>query len=148
MDKLEELRLFTLKIRPAYTNVVRQADESLGDAFDANARVLDDPEEIEVSIKSSKETRQGALARLRNPFKWLARRNDLRENATQFEVKGKHEDTNRVQTIDSSKGSTDFSETDRPHGRAKPRTRSGVCIWCDPGSTPRARGCPARGRGH
>lgn len=100
LDRLEEIRLFTLKIRPNYTNVVRQADRSLGDAFAANARVLNDPEEIEVSIKPCKNARHGAIGRLRESLKQLARRNDLRENAGQFQVKGRRDDTHRVEAID------------------------------------------------
>lgn len=100
LDKLEDLRLFKLQIQPSYTNIVRQADQSLGDAFDANAKVLAGPEEIEVSIKLQKDARQGALKRLLNPLKRLARRKDLRDNTAQFQVRGKREDTDRVETID------------------------------------------------
>jgi hypothetical protein len=100
LDRLEELRWFSLKIRPAYTNVVRQADQSLGDAFAANARVLNDAAEIEITLKPSNESRRGALARLRDSLKRLARRNDLRENAAEFRIHGRREDTHRVETID------------------------------------------------
>ena len=40
LDHLTELRLFDLKVKASYVEIVRQADASLGDAFAANARVL------------------------------------------------------------------------------------------------------------
>jgi hypothetical protein len=49
-------------LSPAYTNVGRQADRSLGDAFAANAQVLNDPEEIEIAIKPGRNSRRGALS--------------------------------------------------------------------------------------
>jgi hypothetical protein len=57
LDHLTELRLFDLKVKASYARTIREADESLGDAFAANARVLDgDAEEIQLVLKPSKET--------------------------------------------------------------------------------------------
>lgn len=101
LDHLTELRLFNLKVKPAYIQTIRQADASLGDAFAANARVLDgDSEEIQLVLKPSKDTRNNALQRLLGPVKALARGRELRENAGLFQIKGKHDETNRVETID------------------------------------------------
>lgn len=101
LDHLTELRLFDFKVKPAYIDMIQQADASLGEAFAANARVLDgDSEDIQVILKPSKGTWTNALRRLIRPIKALARRRDLRENAERFQVKGKHDETNRVEIID------------------------------------------------
>lgn len=101
LDHLTEIRLFDLKVRASYVETVRQADVSLGDAFAANARVLDgEIEELEVVLKPSKDGRSGALQRLLAPLKALVRAPELRENAGRFQVKGKHDGTGRVEVID------------------------------------------------
>lgn len=101
LDHLTEIRLFDLRVRPSYIEVVRQADASLGEAFAANAQVLnDDVEELEVVLKISKGGWRRALRRLREPLKILARGPELRENARCFQVKGTHDVTGRVAEID------------------------------------------------
>ena len=100
LDRLAEIKLLALRVRPSYQDTLRQADQSLGDAFAANAQVLDDPEDVELVLRAGKDGRRSALERLLAPLKQLARRSDLRENAARFEVKGKRDDTNRVATID------------------------------------------------
>lgn len=101
LDHLTELRLFDLKVKASYVDTIRQADVSLGDAFSANARVLEgDAEEIQLVLKSSKDNRKSALQRLLAPLKALARGRDLRDNVARFQIKGKHGDTNHVEIID------------------------------------------------
>ena len=56
LDRFREIRLFDFKIRPSYIDIVRLADHSLADAFDANAKILDDPDEVSVTLKPSKES--------------------------------------------------------------------------------------------
>jgi hypothetical protein len=101
LDHLTELRLFDLKVKPAYIETIRQADASLGDAFAANARVLDgNSEEIQLVLKPSKNTRHSALERLLGPIKTLVRGGDFREHADRFQVKGEHDQSGKVETID------------------------------------------------
>lgn len=101
LDHLTELRLFDLKVKASYVEIVRQADASLGDAFAANARVLDgEVEELELVLKPSKDARHGALQRLIAPLKALVRGRELRENARRFQVRGKHDETGKVEVID------------------------------------------------
>ena len=97
---LRELCLFDLKVKGSHVETIRNADASLGEAFAADARVLDGDVELEVVLKPSKKSRQGALSRLRGAPKALARDRDLRENAQRFQVKGKHDGTGRVEIID------------------------------------------------
>jgi hypothetical protein len=101
LDHLTEIRLFDLKVKASYVETIRKADASLGDAFAANARVLDgNVDELEVVWKPSKDGRHSALTRLIDPLKALARGRELRENARRFEVKGYHDETGKVEIID------------------------------------------------
>lgn len=100
LDRLSEIRLLALRVKPAYQTALQQADQSLGQAFAANARVLTDAEDVELIIRASKDGRRSALTRLLGPLKALLNRSDLRENTARFQVKGKDQETNRVETID------------------------------------------------
>jgi hypothetical protein len=101
LEHLTEIRLFDLKVKGSYVETVRQADASLGDAFAANARVLDgDVDELELVLRPSKEARQGALQRLMLPLRRLVHAPELREYASRFQVRGKHDETGRVEVID------------------------------------------------
>ena len=101
LDHLTELRLLDLKIRSSYRATVRQADNSLADAFDATDKVLNgDMEELEIVLKPASDRRHGALQRLLGPLKALARGSDLRENTSRFQVRGKCDGTGSVETID------------------------------------------------
>jgi hypothetical protein len=101
LDHLTEIRLLDLTVQASYIETVRQADASLGEAFAANARVLDgDVEELEIVLRPSKNARLGALNRLLAPLRTLARGPELRENARRFQVRGKHDQTGKVELID------------------------------------------------
>jgi hypothetical protein len=101
LDHLTEIRLFDLRVKGSYVEAVREADASLGDAFAANARVLDgDIEELEVILRPSVDARRGALQRLLAPLKALVRARELREYASRFQVRGKHDETGKVELID------------------------------------------------
>jgi hypothetical protein len=101
LDHLTEIRLFDLRVKASYVETVRQADASLGAAFTANARVLDgDMDELELVLKPSKDARRGALQRLLVPLRTLVRSPELREYASRFQVKGKHDETGKVELID------------------------------------------------
>ncbi len=101
LDHLTDIRLFDLRVRASYVDTIRQANQSLGDAFAANARVLDgDADELELILRPSKTGRLGARQRLLAPLKALVRGRELRENTERFQVKGKHDETGRVELID------------------------------------------------
>lgn len=101
LDHLNDIRLLDLRIKASYVSAIRQANQSLGDAFAANARVLDgDTEDLELILRPSKTGRISARQRLLTTLKTLVRRRDLRENAERFQVKGKHDVTGSVQLID------------------------------------------------
>ena len=101
LNHLTEIRLVDLKIRAAYVDTIRRRDDSLADAFAANARVLNgDVDEIEVILRPAQGRRKKALQRLIEPLKALARGEGLQDNAARFQVKGRHDETGRVETID------------------------------------------------
>ena len=101
LDHLIEIRLFDFRVKTSYIETIPQADQSLGDAFAANARVLaGDVEELELVLRPSKSGRRSALQRLIRPLKTLLRGRELRENAERFQIRGKHDETGKVELID------------------------------------------------
>lgn len=100
LNNLTEIRLFELKIRPSYIAAVRQADQSLADALEANGRVVDAPETLQIVARSSTGGRESTLTRLMAPVRGLLSRDDLRANVEHFKVSGKRRDTGRVAPID------------------------------------------------
>ena len=100
LDELTEIRLLEFRIRASYIGTVRQADESLADAFEANRRVLNDAVSLQVVLRSSKHQRRFAFEKLSVPIRRLLQRRDLHENVEQFKVRGYSETGNRVETLD------------------------------------------------
>lgn len=101
LNNLEDIRLFRMKIRPSYAEAVRQADRSLGEAFIANAEVLDGTcAEIELSLTPQKDKRASALSKLMKPLKTLVKRPDFRENAELCQIRGLNTLTEKVETVD------------------------------------------------
>ena len=100
LDRLTEIRLLDISIRPAYANIIRQKDESLADALEANAKLLTDPETVQLVIKPQRESWQAAHRKLLKPFKALIGAEEFRQAIDRFQLKGKCKDTDRVETID------------------------------------------------
>ena len=100
LDRLTEIRLLDMSIHPAFADIVRQADRSLADALDANSRVLDDPETVQIVIKPKKQSRISALDKLKSLFMQLQSQNGFLQNVDRFQLRGKCVDTDSVETID------------------------------------------------
>ena len=100
LDRLTEIRLFDISIRPSFADFVRQADKSLADAFDANAQMLSDQETVQLVIKPQRGSRHAALQKFLNPFKELIGAVEFHQAVDRFQLRGKCEDTNCVETID------------------------------------------------
>lgn len=100
LDNLTEMRLFELKVHPSYIAAIRQADDSIADALEANRRMLDSPESVQIVARPSVVGRESTLRRFIGPVKELLSRDDLRANSDHFKVSGKRRDTGRVDTID------------------------------------------------
>ena len=100
LDNLTEMRLFELKVHPSYTAAIRQASDSMADALEANGRMVDSPETVQVVARPSSDGRESTLSRFIGPVKELLSRDDLRANAVHFKISGKRRDTGLVDTID------------------------------------------------
>ena len=100
LESLNEIRLLEFRIHPAYISRVRQADESLADAFDANLDAFDETDSIQLILRASKDGRRSALNRFLEPIKQILGQHDLSENVHQFKVRGYRSDTGQVETID------------------------------------------------
>lgn len=100
LDRLTDLRVFEFSILPSYAEIVRQSQESLADLFAANAKVLEDPKVIQVILKPQRKAAPGFLHRMRGVLKELLSNSSLREGSDRLQVRGKCEDSGRVETID------------------------------------------------
>ena len=98
LDRLTDLRLLDFSISPAYINMVGQVDAGLGDALVANRRVVGEPETVRLLLSSEKENQLGFLNTMRDTLKQLFA-NGVHENSKRMQVRGKCEDTGRVETI-------------------------------------------------
>jgi len=99
LNRLEDVRLFDLRILPAYIDVVRQADSSLAAAFDA-ARQLGNPKSLEIVIRLP-NSGQGAFGRrLLDAARQIIGSTDSASAMERFQITGRREDTRRSETID------------------------------------------------
>ncbi len=97
--RLEDIRLFQLKILASYATVVAQADRDLGAAFEA-AKRAGQAEEIEIILGPRAYSRGHLASRILSVTRRLGRRADLRESTSRFVVKGFNRETQRVEIID------------------------------------------------
>ena len=100
LNRLGEIRLFEMSIHPSYIESVRRADNSLADAFDANARVVEAPLSVQVVLRPSNQGRAWALRRLWTPLRDLFGQDGLSPSVERLQIRGKCKDTDRVETID------------------------------------------------
>jgi len=99
LNRLEDLRVLDLAIRPSYATAVRQANRDLGAAFEAAARV--GQSQLVRLVLSPEPHGRGFLRRtVRTAARRLAGRSDIRENAETFKVKGLDEETRTIEAVD------------------------------------------------
>ena len=99
LNRLGEIRLFEMSISPSFAGVVRDADRSLGEAFDANARVVGSPETISLIARPENRHRRSFLERLSGPLRFILN-HEQRQQIDKLQIKGKCADTGLVETID------------------------------------------------
>lgn len=99
IGRLEDIRLLHLKIHASYADVVAEADQDLGSAFEAAARA-GEAEELEIILRPRAHSRQALSSRLLQTVKRLAHGRDLRQESTHFSIKGYDSETGRVETVD------------------------------------------------
>ena len=96
LQGLRNATYLQIRVHPDYVDAVSGANESRGAAFRAQ-RDLGDAKSYElVWRRRGRRGRDGLLASLLR----LAQRNDLREGALKFVVKGVLEETDRIATVD------------------------------------------------
>lgn len=103
LEKIGEIRLFDLKIRSSFTSVIKEADHDLGSAFEANCKLLQPDnygDEIEIVLRSGKGSRSLITEKIVNLVKRLSGREDLITEASRFRLKGKNNETGKVEHID------------------------------------------------
>lgn len=99
LDRLDDVRLFALKIRSSFASKVKEADKDLGAAFTA-AGSLGNTDELEVTIRPAKTSQASMLNRVVNVAKSLVGLGEIQSESTRFVVKGRCEDTGKVESID------------------------------------------------
>ena len=100
LDRLGDLRVLEMTITPAYADIVRQADGSMGDAFEANARLLESPRGLSLVLKSERVAAGGFLGRMGGVLRELLNSDSIREGALRLRARGYCNDTHIVDTLD------------------------------------------------
>ena len=100
LNRLGELRVLEISIRPAYLDYLRRASQGLWEGFKAQAELIDDPDSLQLVLKSSRGSRRSSLRKLIPDLRRLLSNNELRSGAEKLSVRGKCMDTNRVETVD------------------------------------------------
>ena len=99
LDRLQEIRVLELAIRPSYASTIRQADQDLGAAFRAAARV-GTPQLVTLKLSPEPHGRNWLGQRVLTTARTLAGRGDMRENTKIFKVNGLDEQTAHVEEVD------------------------------------------------
>ena len=99
LDRLDDIRLFDLKVHPSYSSILRKADTDLGATFDA-AKKIGSPDQVEIVLRTKKQGARAWLERLKGAAKRLLGEPDLRAEASHFVISGKMQDSGRVEPID------------------------------------------------
>ena len=100
LDRLSDIRLFDISVRRPYIDSVKQAESSLGDTLDANARLFDQPDMVQVVLKYPSARRRVALGSLLDRLRTLVSFNSQQPVIDRFKVRGLCEDSGRVETLD------------------------------------------------
>lgn len=99
IDRLTDIRLLHLKIHASYAEVVAQANQDLGSAFQAAARA-GEAQELEIILRPRAHSRQALSNRLLETVKQLMQGRELREESSHFSIKGYDSETERVEAVD------------------------------------------------
>jgi hypothetical protein len=99
LSRLTDIRLFRLRITPAYLPEVIAESDTLGAAFRA-AEAIGSADEYEIVARPRPRSRGRIDASFLAIARHFARRDDLRAVVSAFEVRGQDEATGRVEAID------------------------------------------------
>jgi hypothetical protein len=99
LNRLQDIRVFDLKVRASYAETLAQLNEDIGRAFDAVARA-GAAQEVQVILRPQPYSRNSLSQRLLGFVRRLASDATVRENASRFHIRGFDEGTGRVEEID------------------------------------------------
>ena len=99
LNTLEAVRIIQLQVHKNYAATVETASHDLGAAM-RGALEVTGAEEVELTLKPARHSRSFLSDDVLPLVKRLARRNDLREGAGRFSVRGMNGETGQMQTID------------------------------------------------
>lgn len=99
LNKLEDIRLFQLKVRKSYAERIAQVDAGLGAAFDAAAQV-GDTDEVEIILRPRKYSQRSLGKYVFGLVKKLALTESLRTEASKFQVRGRSAETGYSEKVD------------------------------------------------
>jgi hypothetical protein len=99
LGRLSDIRLFRLRINRAYVDEIQATNESLGGAF-AAASDVGQAEDLEVVLRPRRHSRGRIAEGMLGVARRLAGRDDLREGAINFEVRGFNAETEHVELVD------------------------------------------------
>jgi len=99
LNRLAQVRVLDLAIRPSYAATVAEADRDLGSAFRAAAKA-GGSELVQLTLRPAPHGRTWLAAPVLQAVRQLAGRSDVRENAQTFTVKGLNAQTESIELID------------------------------------------------
>ncbi len=99
LAQLADVRVLDLKIHASYASVVEQASQDLGNAFAAAARA-GEAEIVELVLRPRPYSRGSLARRILSTVRTLGAREDLRENALRFVVRGRNGQTSSIEEVD------------------------------------------------
>lgn len=99
LNRLEQVRVLDLAIRPSYADTVAEADQDLGSAFRAAERA-GGSQMVQLTLRPEPHARTWLRPRILDAIRQLAPRDDLRQNAQRFTVRGLNGERQSIEEID------------------------------------------------
>lgn len=99
LDRLQDVRLFQLRVRKSYAERIARIDHSLGAAFRAAAEVSD-ADEIEITLSPKRFTRSGIGQKMIGIAKSLIGLSDVHHEVQKFHIKGFDPQSGQTELVD------------------------------------------------
>lgn len=99
LKRLEDIRLFDLKIRSSFIDTVTAADDDLGSCFKAAAKA-GKADELQVILRPAPRSKKPLASKLLSAVKGLFKSHELQQEASRFVIRGLDRDTDKVEELD------------------------------------------------
>ncbi len=99
LKRLEDIRLFDLKVRSSFIDTIEEADQDLGSCFKAAAKA-GNAEEVQVILRPAAHSKKLLKAGLLASVKRILKADNLQLEASRFVVRGQDRDTDAVEQLD------------------------------------------------